>query len=869
MKKITFAVAALSLCLSLVGCGGQDTPSTPSYIPSQFSSELFNEIDEKINVAQKSIGNLASSYNLVDQTARSEINHGEMENDPAFGYATADLPSFVNKQQQMLYIVSIVNYIREHLNDNSYGVGFQYDTLYEGAGFMETIQSLNEPIRQYNGPTPVLKFRFTSGENWLGFQSNWDYQSDFMKTNMEFWNMRILTNMKFVFDSNQKIRQIWVNYNFEGSLAFGCQNSLFDYENEEFYSIFAGNSNGNLTTFLKQSMIAEAVDKMNSGNATSDNLVYCSSIDVAKAKLRTDATAEDYVNYLRWVNRIDHENLDGYADYSELQDVSLFNNLYDEVYNKFSDFKFLTSFVGGNAINIDALVGDASNYAYWRSYFIYDDVNNTTYIPYLEREELLKCINDLKATTDDANTISDLNHVLYSQQASAGRYIGNYFRNGEDVYELVLSPEDTTLIFKDNLITYKCSGGFSYELHKNGNKVIRFSIVNGSATNPDDIVEHNFDFNIKLESNQNTLYLGSTDKLVITEIDPDPSINYSYQLDFPQEFLTIDSEYNITPLQITPDDSSITLKVTEETTKMRKVLRLSIKPQKANGMYDFSNLASEEKIEIIGKLEKFAYEHCLTGVPIGYYSDNEFYTLKFSNNGVINEWLLRNTNFLKGIMTSAIREIDFVMEPTFNYFPNGCLVEDAFGLMVSYNNTSAHQRVVEELGLTLNGDEATAVSYFKAAVDELVSEGKLVLGTEQKPKAIQFRVECNQSDSRIAFRVTDQMCGYFNDPSICDQTIVLDIGIHSVSDDYSLEEIRWYEFGASAFIKEDYSSTDIYDYLRLLSNTFTPKEPYTATIPTNYLPYGSITYNNELFSFDALLGALLGEAYVNNGNLGY
>lgn len=475
-----FAFMAISLGLSLAGCGGNVSPDSPT--PSQDSNiAIFDELNSKIDIAQKSLGGLASSVESSRSMTNRAPNQGNPDEPPYYCYQFADIPEYVNKQQQMLYIVAIVNFVKEHLSDRSYGVGFEYNTLYEGAAFMETIQSLNEPIRQYGGPTPVLKVRYSSGENYLSFESNWDYQSDFMKQNMEFWNMRILSRVKIVFDENKKIKQIWVNYNFEGSLAFAVSTSLFDYESENFYSFFVGNNNSRMVTFAEPSMIKEAVDKVNSGDATSDNLVFCSNCEAAISKLSVDATARDYVSYRRWMNRIDANSLDGYYDYSDSSESrDLFNALYDEVYTKLYGFKFLTDYAGGNATKIDNLINDSANYAYWRSYFIYDDMECTTYIPFLEREELFKYLGELKELVID-ELKDDFDNVLNSQQASENKYVGNYFIHENDKYELVLSPNDTEYLLKDNLITFKCSYGFSYELHKNGNKLVRFSVQNGEA----------------------------------------------------------------------------------------------------------------------------------------------------------------------------------------------------------------------------------------------------------------------------------------------------------------------------------------------------------------------------------------------------
>ena len=472
MKKIAFAAAAISLGLSLLGCNS--TTSNPPEAKSE--DNLFREINEKIDVTQKSLGALATSVENTKTLKKGVTTKGYDENGEALGYAynETDIPSFVNKQQQMLYIVSIVNYVREHLMDGSYGVNFEYGKLYEGAAFMETLFGLNNPIRQYKGPSPVLKLKYTTGDHYLLFESNWDYQSEFMRTNNEFWNIRILSKLKVVYDDEQKIQQIWVNYAFEGGLAFGAGNSLFDYKNKEFYSFYCGNDNGNQKSFSDPSKILAGYNKVNSGNATSDNLVFCGNTSVEKAALDLESTSNNYIGYNKWISNAQHENLDDYFDWSEKPgNKEKFDALYDEVYNKLKGFTLPTSYQDTDGVKADELINDSANYAFWRSKFICDNTKKLTYIPFIERTDLIDKLSELKKANNGA-LANDVDKILASREASAAKYVGNYFLSGEDKYEIALSGEDTTQIWADNLITYTCNNGFSYELLKNGTSIISF-----------------------------------------------------------------------------------------------------------------------------------------------------------------------------------------------------------------------------------------------------------------------------------------------------------------------------------------------------------------------------------------------------------
>ena len=97
MKKIAFAIVALSLGISLIGCGNDNAPTN-----SDVSTNLFDEINEKVKKKKKSLGSLASSASI----SRADTpNQGDTIYYPAYCFELMEVPSFVNKQQQMLYIM--------------------------------------------------------------------------------------------------------------------------------------------------------------------------------------------------------------------------------------------------------------------------------------------------------------------------------------------------------------------------------------------------------------------------------------------------------------------------------------------------------------------------------------------------------------------------------------------------------------------------------------------------------------------------------------------------------------------------------------------------------------------------------------------
>lgn len=466
MKRLFLGAIAIFTSLSLISCSHGEPDSL-------YSSE---EVNQKLDIAQKSIGSLMGSLEDDGMNSKMLSNYGYTNSVPIYQYNPNGVASYINLQQQTIYIISIVDYIQSHLRDESYNAIFEYGKVIQGTGYMKTIDSLNKPLRENNAPKPVLNIKFTKEENAISVDCNWDYQSAFMKKNLEYWNMKILSRIKFVYDEEEKLKQIWVNYCFVGGLGFDCATSLLDYENETYYNIRIGNDTAAQIEFPDKKQITENIKYINEGKADSSHLVYCSHNQVSKSKLSEKVTLDDYSSYIRYVNRVDKNGIEDHVDRtSDPGEKEKFDALYDEVYEKLHTFSFLTDFNSVALTSNNELISDAADYALWRSTIVYDQTKNEVFIPFIEYSDLIEYLNNLSNGPLFDYQKELVMKVLEIAQANQTKYIGNKFVDGEDVYSLSLSGTYAPWI--GNTIVHMARRGFSYILMRNDVKLFAFEIV--------------------------------------------------------------------------------------------------------------------------------------------------------------------------------------------------------------------------------------------------------------------------------------------------------------------------------------------------------------------------------------------------------
>lgn len=173
----------------------------------------------------------------------------------------------------------------------------------------------------------------------------------------------------------------------------------------------------------------------------------------------------------------------------------------------------------------------------------------------------------------------------------------------------------------------------------------RFSVITTAAVSlaglvgcgpkpVDPVVTKNFNFSVSLESHSqnNVIYMGSTDTIAInTSVTPATVVpTYTFSLsEGGEEYVSVvkvenSNTYTVTPKAVTPENTTVdvTFKGTatfdDNTTKrVQKSISLTVKnkidPQKAGKNYAADDV---KRTEILGKLESYAMENFLTGITL-------------------------------------------------------------------------------------------------------------------------------------------------------------------------------------------------------------------------------------------------------------
>ena len=473
MKKKFLASCLFAAGLVLSSCGGTGDKSNDNPPPER---KFFDQINEKMDLVSRTLGKLCSDGSQSRSTRR--VSFDDPDNYPFYEYGEGKVESFVNVQQQLDYIVTIVGYIEEHLSSGDYGVEFAYDTVFEGEAYMKTISTLNDVLINNDLPTPKLKAKFSKEGNNLIVKTSWDYRNNFMEQYSPFWSLDILSSLKFVFDDSKEIKQIWVNYNFADSVNFNCAVGLFDFENAYYESILYHNTNTNEVRYKEneKERCLQNVQLFNSGNMTHNNLIRCSDINVSRTKLGDNVTLNDFDQKFFYVNGHPIEDdISEFLDYSkEPTCKGNFETFYDEVYSHLSSFKFETSYQSSEVVNVTPLYVDASVYSFWKAVFIYDTRINETIIPFIGYSDLLGIMDTVIAQLDGDNK-SQIEALRAAIALTENKYTGNEYKVGDDFYEIWLD-ENARVFYEGNgnLISYYCTQDFHYVLKKNGVQLFVF-----------------------------------------------------------------------------------------------------------------------------------------------------------------------------------------------------------------------------------------------------------------------------------------------------------------------------------------------------------------------------------------------------------
>ncbi len=439
------------------------------------SKSMFNEINDKMAEVTEIFGSVYAQNEAEEPEElepsplrNNKVTKGEYDNeDTMIAYGVRSPANFFNVQQQLNYIVYILNYIHEYLDNSAYGVDFAYGVTFEGEGFMETITGLNAPIKQYNMPTPKLKVRFEQDGNDLWIYTSWDYRYPALG----YYSLDILSTTRFVFSNEGELEEIWVNYFFADSVWFNMATGLFDFVNQTYWAILQCNSSERGVEYPDgKEEILENIATYKSGAADCDHLINCNSISVCCAPLNIE-TFSSNLGYERWDNRI----FDDEHEYIYDEDKPQFNALYTTVYNKLRTFPFITEFTYDEKIEVENLVDDAAEFAFWKSIFVYNQSKQEVVMPYMEYEELLSCLVELRPQVD-ASVREELDHLIELVLARKDKYVGNKFSDGESVYMFDIA--DLASPLSNNEIAYECENGFGLSLLKDDTELLKFTMRN-------------------------------------------------------------------------------------------------------------------------------------------------------------------------------------------------------------------------------------------------------------------------------------------------------------------------------------------------------------------------------------------------------
>lgn len=297
-------------------------------------------------------------------------------------------------------------------------------------------------------------------------------------------------------------------------------------------------------------------------------------------------------------------------------------------------------------------------------------------------------------------------------------------------------------------------------------------------------------------------------------------------------------------------------------------------------LVDFSSSSYLQQIEIFSLMEEFMYDNHLGGIPIYETYDNKMTYLLFNqynyeeyknaydevlydyNN---NAEILKNNDFIKGVSLSIDRK--FIANnvntiPSINYYPSNIEFNDG----ISYNESDFHknnllkyydnnQSIIDNYGYCIDKSKEC----FKKVCESLL---------ENKIYKEKDTIKLTIIDSAIIthdylFEVIDNVEANFNDTSVCNGKLTLDIEIVE-------DEILWLygtETAKSVGCFQMYYATDCYidkftDAFASYNINHNRKSRLNFGIDT-YSVNNTIKYNNQSYTYDALISSLLKASVIN------
>ena len=477
MKNIKLLL--LAFMMFLPSCKNIDATDPGESDPGYITTSVFEEVNEKMDTMSKVLGDICSSE--TGSVGSKKLSRFK-EEPIFFMYDQHNVGSFINIQQQLDYIITIINFIQEHLVNSDYGVQLEKGTIYEGRAYMKTIDILNNLLIEYNLETPMLRVKFDQEDKDIIVKTSWDYRSSFMEEHAPLWSLDILSSLRFVIGDNDEIKQIWVNYFFNDSIQFNSAVGLFDFENSVYQSVNFDNQTNIGASYEgnEKERILQNAELFNSGNMTHENLFRCNHMSVSRTRIGENIKSEEFEQCYYFDNSSPIiEDMSGYNDYTPNvpEDVNAFNSLYDEVYSVLKEFKFETSFDrSGKSIDVTDLYVDAATYAFWKSMFVFNNSTEETMLPFLDYEEAISVFTTVSNNLEDASLKQRVLSLVSYIQSRENKYAGNDFKVGDDLYEIALD-KNAQKIWPESycVIANYCDSDYGYLLKINGEVVLGFS----------------------------------------------------------------------------------------------------------------------------------------------------------------------------------------------------------------------------------------------------------------------------------------------------------------------------------------------------------------------------------------------------------
>ena len=247
-----------------------------------------------------------------------------------------------------------------------------------------------------------------------------------------------------------------------------------------------------------------------------------------------------------------------------------------------------------------------------------------------------------------------------------------------------------------------------------------------------------------------------------------------------------------------------------------------------------------------------------------------------NSNWTVKPWM-SNDNFLNGLFYSIDRGTfagNRGVQPSINYFSDAYLNDPENGL--SYNDSEAHKKAIEAYQ-TYNGKGESTYGYskdrailsFRAAVKELVAQGKVQYGSKEKPTEISihikwmYQTDVKEYGEEIAKYFTDA----FNDPKVSEGRIILKVTQDAVTnwqDVYNEYLMKGqFDLGFGAISGNTYNPLNFLEVLKSdNSSGFTLNWGTDTSKITKNKP---LIYEDKMWSFDALWAVADHGGVVNDG----